>query len=214
MLLQVALYIWENGQGPRLTAIPELCTEPEHSPTAQHCATTLSSPAPLCVGTKLCITGPLLTTDLGWIVYICFLTWCTWLGFKRHCTNGIVPKVPIHAFGPNLQHPPGLTQERWLCRSLCMQTIRELERSLRITSLSKSSFSLKRYFREPYNLLPVLYIPGWDTLQQEIPCCNSVSLCRAAGVLKSRVGITPCTTFRDSCVQRKQQHGLLNQNNK
>nr|XP_029529704.1 beta-1,3-glucosyltransferase-like [Oncorhynchus nerka] len=48
MLFQVALYIWENGQGPRLTAVPELCTEPEHSPTAQHCATTLSSPAPLC----------------------------------------------------------------------------------------------------------------------------------------------------------------------
>ncbi|XP_045069180.1 beta-1,3-glucosyltransferase-like isoform X1 [Coregonus clupeaformis] len=45
---EVALYIWENGQGPRLTAVPELCTEPEHSPTAQHCATTLSSPAPLC----------------------------------------------------------------------------------------------------------------------------------------------------------------------
>uniref|UniRef100_A0A8C7WL45 Beta 3-glucosyltransferase a n=1 Tax=Oncorhynchus mykiss TaxID=8022 RepID=A0A8C7WL45_ONCMY len=45
---EVALYIWENGQGPRLTAVPELCTEPEHSPTAQHCATTLRRPAPLC----------------------------------------------------------------------------------------------------------------------------------------------------------------------
>ncbi|XP_020307830.1 beta-1,3-glucosyltransferase-like [Oncorhynchus kisutch] len=45
---EVALYIWENGHGPRLTAVPELCTEPEHSPTAQHCATTLRRPAPLC----------------------------------------------------------------------------------------------------------------------------------------------------------------------
>ncbi|XP_056230820.1 beta 3-glucosyltransferase a isoform X1 [Seriola aureovittata] len=45
---EVALYIWDNGKGPHLTAVPELCTEPEDSPQAQPCATTLSSEPPLC----------------------------------------------------------------------------------------------------------------------------------------------------------------------
>uniref|UniRef100_A0AAY5L267 Fringe-like glycosyltransferase domain-containing protein n=1 Tax=Esox lucius TaxID=8010 RepID=A0AAY5L267_ESOLU len=45
---EVALYIWENGQGPRLTGVPELCTESEASQAAQHCATTLSNLSPLC----------------------------------------------------------------------------------------------------------------------------------------------------------------------
>ncbi|XP_010900133.1 beta 3-glucosyltransferase a isoform X3 [Esox lucius] len=45
---KVALYIWENGQGPRLTGVPELCTESEASQAAQHCATTLSNLSPLC----------------------------------------------------------------------------------------------------------------------------------------------------------------------
>lgn len=50
VLLQVALYIWDNGNGPHLTAVPELCTEPEDSPqTLNHCATTLSSELPMCV---------------------------------------------------------------------------------------------------------------------------------------------------------------------
>uniref|UniRef100_A0A3Q1EFX6 Beta 3-glucosyltransferase a n=1 Tax=Acanthochromis polyacanthus TaxID=80966 RepID=A0A3Q1EFX6_9TELE len=44
----VALYIWDNGKGPNLTAVPELCTEPESSPQAQHCATTLRKEPPLC----------------------------------------------------------------------------------------------------------------------------------------------------------------------
>ena len=49
MLLQVALYIWDNGNGPHLTAVPELCTEPDGSPQSlSHCATSLSEP-PLCV---------------------------------------------------------------------------------------------------------------------------------------------------------------------
>lgn len=46
---QVALYIWENGKGPHLTAVPELCTEPEDSARAQHCVTTVSREPPLCV---------------------------------------------------------------------------------------------------------------------------------------------------------------------
>lgn len=46
---QVALYIWDNGKGPHLTAVPELCTEPEDSPQAQLCATTMSREPPLCV---------------------------------------------------------------------------------------------------------------------------------------------------------------------
>uniref|UniRef100_A0A7N8X067 Beta 3-glucosyltransferase a n=1 Tax=Mastacembelus armatus TaxID=205130 RepID=A0A7N8X067_9TELE len=46
---EVALYIWDSGKGPDLTAVPELCTEPENSPQALYCATTLSSEPPLCV---------------------------------------------------------------------------------------------------------------------------------------------------------------------
>uniref|UniRef100_A0A3Q0R9N6 Beta 3-glucosyltransferase a n=1 Tax=Amphilophus citrinellus TaxID=61819 RepID=A0A3Q0R9N6_AMPCI len=38
---EVALYIWDSGKGPHLTAVPELCTVPEDSPQASHCATTL-----------------------------------------------------------------------------------------------------------------------------------------------------------------------------
>ncbi|XP_067306564.1 beta 3-glucosyltransferase a isoform X2 [Pseudorasbora parva] len=45
---EVALYIWEDGKGPRLTGVPELCTLPEHNPRAQYCATTVSSHSPLC----------------------------------------------------------------------------------------------------------------------------------------------------------------------
>uniref|UniRef100_A0A3Q3WYX0 Fringe-like glycosyltransferase domain-containing protein n=1 Tax=Mola mola TaxID=94237 RepID=A0A3Q3WYX0_MOLML len=46
---EVALYIWDNGNGPHLTAVPELCTEPEDSPqTLGRCATTLSSDLPVC----------------------------------------------------------------------------------------------------------------------------------------------------------------------
>ncbi|XP_028321475.1 beta 3-glucosyltransferase a [Gouania willdenowi] len=40
---EVALYIWDNGKGPNLTAVPELCTEPKDSPQALLCATTLSN---------------------------------------------------------------------------------------------------------------------------------------------------------------------------
>lgn len=45
---EVALYIWDNGNGPPLTAVPELCTEPEDSPQTRHCATALSTEPPLC----------------------------------------------------------------------------------------------------------------------------------------------------------------------
>nr|XP_057935008.1 beta 3-glucosyltransferase a [Doryrhamphus excisus] len=45
---EVALYIWDNGNGPHLTAVPELCTEPEDSPRADFCATTLSAQTPPC----------------------------------------------------------------------------------------------------------------------------------------------------------------------
>ncbi|XP_051963411.1 beta 3-glucosyltransferase a [Xyrauchen texanus] len=45
---EVALYIWEDGKGPRLTVVPELCTLPERSPEAQHCATTVNSHSPQC----------------------------------------------------------------------------------------------------------------------------------------------------------------------
>ncbi|XP_035239625.1 beta 3-glucosyltransferase a [Anguilla anguilla] len=45
---EIALYIWAEGAGPRLTAVPELCTELEGSPRARHCVTTLSTYLPLC----------------------------------------------------------------------------------------------------------------------------------------------------------------------
>uniref|UniRef100_A0A3Q2E3A7 Beta 3-glucosyltransferase a n=1 Tax=Cyprinodon variegatus TaxID=28743 RepID=A0A3Q2E3A7_CYPVA len=45
---EIALYIWDNGKGPHLTAVPEFCTELEGSPHAQQCATTLSKDLPLC----------------------------------------------------------------------------------------------------------------------------------------------------------------------
>ncbi|KAJ8256462.1 hypothetical protein COCON_G00186140 [Conger conger] len=45
---EIALYIWAEGAGPRLTAAPELCTELEGSPRAKQCATTLSTYLPQC----------------------------------------------------------------------------------------------------------------------------------------------------------------------
>lgn len=45
---EVALYIWDEGKGPLLTAVPELCTLPERSPQAQGCATTVNTHSPLC----------------------------------------------------------------------------------------------------------------------------------------------------------------------
>ncbi|XP_066555815.1 beta 3-glucosyltransferase a isoform X2 [Amia ocellicauda] len=45
---EIALYICENGKGPYLTPVPELCTEEEDSPRAANCATTLSASPPLC----------------------------------------------------------------------------------------------------------------------------------------------------------------------
>ncbi|KAM9469491.1 beta 3-glucosyltransferase a isoform 1-T2 [Clarias gariepinus] len=45
---EVALYIWDEGKGPRLTPVPELCTLPEDSPQAQRCASTVNTHSPLC----------------------------------------------------------------------------------------------------------------------------------------------------------------------
>ncbi|XP_026183308.1 beta-1,3-glucosyltransferase isoform X3 [Mastacembelus armatus] len=40
---EIALYIWEEGNGPELTAVPEFCTEPR-----QNCATTFTTYLPNC----------------------------------------------------------------------------------------------------------------------------------------------------------------------
>nr|XP_020468784.1 beta-1,3-glucosyltransferase-like [Monopterus albus] len=45
---EIALYIWDNGKGPHLTPVPELCTDPVDSPQALYCATTVGSKPPLC----------------------------------------------------------------------------------------------------------------------------------------------------------------------
>lgn len=56
MCLQVALYIWDEGNGPTLTAVPELCSEEDDFPDIlEHCATTLSRELPACV--SLCCLG-------------------------------------------------------------------------------------------------------------------------------------------------------------
>ncbi|KAK1340722.1 hypothetical protein QTO34_017113 [Cnephaeus nilssonii] len=41
---EIALYIWDNGKGPPLTPVPELCTDGVDA----HCATTSHSSLPLC----------------------------------------------------------------------------------------------------------------------------------------------------------------------
>ncbi|CAJ1063816.1 beta-1%2C3-glucosyltransferase [Xyrichtys novacula] len=40
---EIALFIWEEGKGPRLTAVPEFCTE-----TRENCATTFTTYLPSC----------------------------------------------------------------------------------------------------------------------------------------------------------------------
>lgn len=40
---EIALFIWEDGNGPKLTAVPEFCTEPK-----AHCLTTFASYLPSC----------------------------------------------------------------------------------------------------------------------------------------------------------------------
>ena len=45
---QIALYIWDKGDGPPLTPVPELCTDS----VDVHCATTFHSFLPLCVSNR------------------------------------------------------------------------------------------------------------------------------------------------------------------
>ncbi|KAF4082077.1 hypothetical protein AMELA_G00147590 [Ameiurus melas] len=45
---ELALYIWEEGRGPSLTAVHEFCSELHGSPNTEHCATTVSSYLPNC----------------------------------------------------------------------------------------------------------------------------------------------------------------------
>ncbi|XP_062830770.1 beta-1,3-glucosyltransferase isoform X1 [Anolis carolinensis] len=45
---EIALYIWEKGNGPHLTPVPEFCTEDLDSPNAALCATTFLHLLPFC----------------------------------------------------------------------------------------------------------------------------------------------------------------------
>ncbi|XP_078513272.1 beta-1,3-glucosyltransferase isoform X3 [Lissotriton helveticus] len=45
---EIALYIWQKGNGQELTPVPELCTVDINSPQAAHCATMFSSFLPHC----------------------------------------------------------------------------------------------------------------------------------------------------------------------
>uniref|UniRef100_A0A8C3R0Y5 Beta-1,3-glucosyltransferase n=1 Tax=Cyanoderma ruficeps TaxID=181631 RepID=A0A8C3R0Y5_9PASS len=45
---EIALYIWQKGEGPHLTPVPEFCTDDVNSYKADDCATTFSNFLPLC----------------------------------------------------------------------------------------------------------------------------------------------------------------------
>ncbi|ETE69233.1 Beta-1,3-glucosyltransferase, partial [Ophiophagus hannah] len=45
---EIALYIWEKGNGPQLTLVPEFCTENFNSPNGVTCATTFTNFLPQC----------------------------------------------------------------------------------------------------------------------------------------------------------------------
>nr|XP_020644255.1 beta-1,3-glucosyltransferase isoform X1 [Pogona vitticeps] len=45
---EIALYIWEKGNGPHLTPVPEFCTEDFNSSSTAHCATTFAHFLPFC----------------------------------------------------------------------------------------------------------------------------------------------------------------------
>ncbi|KAM4790220.1 beta-1,3-glucosyltransferase isoform 1-T1 [Cyanocitta cristata] len=45
---EIALYIWQKGEGPHLTPVPEFCTDDVDSYKVDHCATTFSNFLPLC----------------------------------------------------------------------------------------------------------------------------------------------------------------------
>nr|XP_033805998.1 beta-1,3-glucosyltransferase isoform X1 [Geotrypetes seraphini] len=45
---EIALHIWEKGNGHQLTAVPEFCTDDATSVKAAHCATTFNTFLPLC----------------------------------------------------------------------------------------------------------------------------------------------------------------------
>ncbi|XP_025911762.1 beta-1,3-glucosyltransferase isoform X2 [Apteryx mantelli] len=45
---EIALYIWQKGDGPHLTPVPEFCTDDVNSYKVNHCATTFSNFLPLC----------------------------------------------------------------------------------------------------------------------------------------------------------------------
>ncbi|KAJ6662329.1 hypothetical protein lerEdw1_012493 [Lerista edwardsae] len=61
---EIALYIWEEGNGPHLTPVPEFCTEDFDSPKAAHCATTFINFLPVC-------GDPLKKTDILVAVKTC-----------------------------------------------------------------------------------------------------------------------------------------------
>uniref|UniRef100_A0A8C3CZC7 Beta-1,3-glucosyltransferase n=1 Tax=Cairina moschata TaxID=8855 RepID=A0A8C3CZC7_CAIMO len=45
---EIALYIWQKGDGPHLTPVPEFCTDDVNSYKVDQCATTFSNFLPLC----------------------------------------------------------------------------------------------------------------------------------------------------------------------
>ncbi|KAL0182822.1 hypothetical protein M9458_022197, partial [Cirrhinus mrigala] len=50
-MFQIALYIWEEGRGPALTAVNEFCSEPHSSSSTGDCATTVNTYSSACVST-------------------------------------------------------------------------------------------------------------------------------------------------------------------
>ncbi|KAG7257945.1 hypothetical protein CRUP_026799 [Coryphaenoides rupestris] len=106
---EVALYIWDGGEGPRLTGVPELCTEVQDSPRARHCATALRSDrAPPCgeavdkedvfVAVKTC------KKFHGDRVPVVKKTWEKEASFLRYYSDHADPSIPTVNLGvPNTE---------------------------------------------------------------------------------------------------------------
>ncbi|XP_047462135.1 beta-1,3-glucosyltransferase [Mugil cephalus] len=100
---EVALYIWEEGNGPRLTAVPEFCTEPN-----DNCATSFTNYMPNC-------GDPVSKNDVFVAVKTCQkfhseripivkATWEKDAGFLEYYSDTTDPSIPTISLGlPNTE---------------------------------------------------------------------------------------------------------------
>eukprot|EP00064_Thunnus_orientalis_P009689 superscaffoldBa00001245_g9715 len=100
---EIALYIWEEGNGPKLTAVPEFCTEPR-----DNCATTFTTYMPSC-------GDPVLKKDIFVAVKTCQkfhsdrvpvvkATWEKDAGFLEYYSDVTDASIPTISLGvPNTE---------------------------------------------------------------------------------------------------------------